>query len=789
MANQETEKATNRAPTSGGALILHGSVSDLAAERGPNTGRGPRFSPAESPPEYEGLTHINWGWKSQTAEWYRDRASEIRDLHARMREIPAMHRADFTAGHWVSGVVSALTQAFELSPRRLESLEDLLSLDALQSTHTRPREMASAGLFGTIPLSKNHPSDPITDFEQLCNMRLEEINFDALRYGNDTVWPLSNKDILGRDRNYILLMRTGAIEGEFGSGQRLVVKLMPLTQDALLDPGFVRFYALLCDYGIPGAMDVQGQYSLRDAFLGRYDADAVGNSDIPLFPQYCRPSLLLAGPTITDKSGPFTRPDSRGPFEDLRVLQEQEDVRDPDTGEVDPVATKLYREICKRFDYGGPKLDRIADELRAIEDGTLGKGRLNDAQVDFLCTAIVTNFSEVLCLGTIKQLEGLDLVIGAFRGRRFNVPQEVADKLRMYYEMLPAEVITNVLMSINSAGNVTPDVYKLPRQSKKDAEDPTLAAIATALGAEKYERASLVSAFDINGLPTDLSRYQHKLVPILLAYVAEHARGITVTPEMLYEIKLFGEILQIMRGGRSDLEKLEFGVAQVMVPLLEHTVGLPLPELRGRLSHEVREQLALLPNPFSAAEESLTFVNQPSAAAGTKAGVEAAPVNFSGDPFASSFAGNSGPLDWISDADLLADRRSPSSFFHDAKEAEEEGDLQAFFKLAGQSRRKAFLQGKEYPPALDLATIKIEVRQNTRTGENLEGQTGLSTETILEIASAIGAARLDGSSQGWDLNYRLMEIHGLAGYFVGALAILDKLPEPYRRTSEQAREA
>jgi hypothetical protein len=556
---------------------------DLSTDgSGPGRDRGTltAISPPDRLPHYDGLNPgIRWAFREQDVQAYAERSQRFRSLQREMAQIPSLPASEFTADRWCGGVAYALLRGFGITDERPGTLEELFQVDQQHGTTFRPREMVDACLFQVAPGGRRFDSQwaLVTSFDP------KDVTFNAARYAADSIWPLQQRDLLGRDLQYLLVIGRGGevlggVPDEFG---RVRIKLVPQSPEALLNDGFVRFYEELCARGIPGEMDVMGPNSVKDAYLWRYDLDFPITH--VLFPQF---GLDLPGPEATPKEpggAPRGRYDTTycNPlFETICDNESQREVTDPETGRRDDGVTAAYQELAQRFKTRGFTLDWVADRLEAIHAGKLGPGRFEKEHWEFISTAIVEYYSMRLSQGVLRHgLEGLERVLGAFRGAKFEVPPEFSDKLRMYYEAFPSqELLLKFLHCFDTAGFITADVitnFKVP---------PGMITVVPSNIAEEAGEDN----------PCYYEHHQELLEQCLIYGLSRELPGMTISSEMLYEIRYFGNILLMMRGGNSTgMEAIGPLSAVVTTLLLEHTSGTSLPELRAGLPSRAQHFLTV----------------------------------------------------------------------------------------------------------------------------------------------------------------------------------------------------
>jgi hypothetical protein len=434
--------------------------------------------------------------------------------------------------------------------------------------------------------------------------------------------------------------------------------------------------------------------------------------------------------------GPFFVDRTMAGLRELSEKQREVTLKFPDSELIDTQATSTYHDIVYKIGTGGAvNIKRLAEQVRSIAL------QLTEEQVDYISLACISYYASALERGQLGDLEDLDQMFNV-RGAPMPMDAALADRIRLYADNLPPGVITKVLKSIDRDGYVTPDVHQLTLQSDSDqvdVQDPMLRA------AFPIRRASTVDYLDDLGRPKHPADFQTELTARLINYVQEQVPGIEVTPEVIYEIKRYGEIIQVAQGKSDFLERMQSATAIGIARTLEYNLGTELTGLRKALPAGTLKEYLALP-PVSELDKPRLVLAAPQ---------KPEPVQ--------------APKNEPSDAEI-------SSHFYDAADAYDDGDFQfaRFHVNALFERAESGQLG--VPQAAHFLRIRLDVIQGELTEENILEKSALTEQIIQEIRQAISARSLNENDEIRSVCYEIFKLHGFGGYMVAALALIPAEP-------------
>jgi len=203
-------------------------------------------------------------------------------------------------------------------------------------------------------------------------------------------------------------------------------------------------------------------------------------------------------------------------------------------------------------------MSKIKDKITPDQKRVIGMGLL-----DYLLTQL-----NVDQLGNWNDLHYVYEDIG-HTAVKFN--PEVAGKIRYYYENLSSDFI-HYYLECTSRGMINGHVYSRESQDNIDkinsGEDVTT---------ERH--------YNKHGGEENLLPYQEEWKAHLLKVTQNELKGETVTPETLDEIYQYDVLLGVLSGARYwYFEKMDDQACGNILRLLEFNMGIPLPELRGRIA-------------------------------------------------------------------------------------------------------------------------------------------------------------------------------------------------------------
>ncbi len=430
------------------------------------------------------------------------------------------------------------------------------------------------------------------------------------------------------------------------------------------------------------------------------------------------------------RSGPL-RVDRRTPFEDLAQAERDAVVNKAGSHEIDTDATEKYRWIVSQLSGGGAlKVSYFVEQVQSIAT------QLTESQVNFIANGCLVYMATSIETGHLDNLEGLEKMFDV-RGAPIPMDPAIADRIRLYAEALPPGAITKIISCIYD-GFVTPDVYDLTLQSEID-EQASIDPIVKAIGGSRAK--SRIDFLDDFGRPRALGDFQPELTARLLDFVQECMPGVEVTIEVLFELKRFGEVIQVVQGKSSAFEKMQSPVAIALSRTLEFNMGVELPALREAIPADALIEYLALP-PATELEKPRLLLEQ----------VDIKPA----------------------EKTLSSPRRdsiSPeiSILFEAASDAYEEKDYITARKLVDELFERAESGSLTIQQAAYFLRIRLYIREGLITRENLKEKSGLSAELIAEIEAKMPIGNLMDDNKG--LFYEIFKTNGLGGYMVAAFTL------------------
>ncbi|NTV24122.1 MAG: hypothetical protein HGA85_07190 [Nanoarchaeota archaeon] len=533
--------------TGGSGLIRYSGITRTAEN-------GRLVSPAISPTDF-GMPDVDWAWRSFKPGEYEQRSERIHTLLKDMSKVEPIGLHKFTGRTWMN-IMSSLLQSFNVTTQDVESWADLTTL-----TDTNFTQMISSGVFGA---GVSKPSEiyysqsfSLSSLNSMIECQPEDILFKVLEYRS---LPENVQDFLGGINLLIIPQKENKYKAAVG--------LVP--RDGVADERYIRFHERLVKYGIPGILDIRGQHSILDGYLGRFDSSRSAKT---LFPQWSQGTNLLEDTQQKSKENYTSLRPAHGQNAAFTQQLESEMERIlADDEVIDQDATNIYHTLMGRLKGGGSIYGpQFKDELQAVIK------YLDEDQRDLIAIGVINYTSDSMQRGQFRDIEGFDEVC-TLLGRSGMAP-EAAQRIRMYVDLLPEGTITKVLTSIDINGNVTPDVYNLRVPSDNDNVESVPASIRDmALPQPKVGWSEMKNQ---GPLRTRLREYVQQYLPV------------NVSDDILRELCQYGEMIQFMQGRSAFLEDMSTPLAISLTVYSEQSIGQKLPELRRALPYEAGERLRL----------------------------------------------------------------------------------------------------------------------------------------------------------------------------------------------------
>lgn len=633
----------------------NGLVRILGIARADPGQRDRLVSPIGIPPTY-GLANVDWGWKGFGQGEYQIRSEQVRGVMQQMQGIPGILLHEFTAKRWFN-ILSALFNSFDVTTDEIKDWESVLRVagkntqemvnrglfgtkpdELYEATASRPITDLSAlrtrdldQIILNVALYRGLPDD-MRDFLEGVNLLLLPQRENRFRVAV-SLKPRSERDVpdskylrfyerlaqLGIPGIFDIRGQDSFLDGYLGrfdvaakqDTSRLLFPQWAVNQ-AELKPA-PEIYPMKLESRNTGADKslaqlVGDRYQLEISRTPKgievyIDKDLVVPND-PEYAAELADKLLdrekapmqsthnIDFARLKAKQLPSLRPRSQNDEEIQRRLGDERtsQLYDKDGNEVNITATNVYHQIVDRF-YGGGAINAsvIKGELEQVV------GLLSEEQRDLIGIALINYAADSMQRGQFGDIEGFEEAC-ILLGRSGMLP-EVAERLRMYVDLLPQGTITKILCSVDHFGNATPDVYNLHVPSDEDKKAAKNPALAELYAHHKEQRVDSWMNED-TGRPIHLADHQEELRSRLREYVQQYL-PIAVTDDILRELRKYGEMVQLMQGRSAFLDTMSPKLAITLTMLCESSIGRLLTgpgELRNALPYSAKEAVNALPN-------------------------------------------------------------------------------------------------------------------------------------------------------------------------------------------------